>query len=152
MAFQALASASGRVWVAGAAGLAIIIRSADHRPWILLLGSMSTVLVLLVLLVLSGYAGHLWAVIIVSLAIGVAFAPIPTLLQARNMQAASPQLRSFAAALQTTAINIGIGGGALIGGLSIDAFGLTNLPITAAVIVGAGLVAIVALRLSRIRA
>lgn len=137
--------------IAGAGGLAIILRSADRRPWALLVGAMSTDIVLYVLLFASGHARSLIAVIAVSLSLGLAFAPIPTLLQARNMQAASPSLRSFAAALQTTAINVGIGGGALIGGLSLDRLGLLNLPPTAALIVAVSLVALLHFHPSRRR-
>ncbi|MCC6270680.1 MAG: MFS transporter [Microbacteriaceae bacterium] len=59
---------------------------------------------------------------------GAAFGGAPALLQTRMLQIASPQLRDVSAALVTTSFNIGIGGGALIGSLLLDGWGLWVLP------------------------
>ena len=70
---------------------------------------------------------------------GAAFGGIPALLQTRMLRTASFRTRDLSAALQTTAFNIGIGGGALLGGLLLDGAGLEVLPFTMIVIVAAGL-------------
>jgi predicted MFS family arabinose efflux permease len=44
------------------------------------------------------------------------------------MEVASPRLRDFAGALRTTAWNLGIGGGSLVGGLLLIPFGVGILP------------------------
>ena len=68
-------------------------------------------------------------VVIVALVVwGVAFGGAPALLQTRVLHVASPQLRDVSAALVTTSFNIGIGGGALIGSLMLDRWGLGVLP------------------------
>ncbi len=70
---------------------------------------------------------------------GAAFGGIPALLQTRMLRTASFRTRDLSAALQTTAFNIGIGGGALLGGLLLDGVGLDVLPFTMIVIVAVGL-------------
>jgi predicted MFS family arabinose efflux permease len=40
----------------------------------------------------------------------------------------TPRLRDFASAMVTTSFNIGIGGGALVGGLLLDRVGIESLP------------------------
>ncbi len=68
-------------------------------------------------------------VVIIALVVwGAAFGGAPALLQTRVLQVASPQLRDVSAALVTTSFNIGIGGGALIGSLMLDGWGLGVLP------------------------
>ena len=64
-------------------------------------------------------AGSFGGVLALIVAMGTAFGALPTILQTRMMQSASPAARNMAAALQTTAFNIGIGGGAFLGGLVI---------------------------------
>ena len=65
---------------------------------------------------------------------GFAFGAIPPLLQTRLLQAADPAKRDAASALYTTAFNIGIGGGALVGGVLFDAFGVEVLPAAFAIL------------------
>jgi predicted MFS family arabinose efflux permease len=59
---------------------------------------------------------------------GVAFGGIPAMLQTRMLRTASFRMRDLAAALQATAFNVGIGGGALLGGLLLDGIGIGRLP------------------------
>ncbi len=54
---------------------------------------------------------------------------VPIIFQARLLQTASLALRDIAAAWITVSFNIGIGGGALLGGLVIGAFSVAVLPI-----------------------
>jgi predicted MFS family arabinose efflux permease len=60
---------------------------------------------------------------------GTAFGGVPAMLQTRMLRTASFQMRDLAGALQTTAFNIGIGGGALLGGILIDGVGISSLPL-----------------------
>ncbi len=59
---------------------------------------------------------------------GVAFGCGPVLFQTRLLQVASPRIRDIASAWLTVAFNIGIGGGAFIGGLLFNGVGLEVLP------------------------
>lgn len=74
---------------------------------------------------------------------GAAFGGTPALLQTRVLQIASPQLRDVSAALVTTSFNVGIGGGALVGSLILDGWGLKVLPFVDIAVVGVVLVLIV---------
>jgi predicted MFS family arabinose efflux permease len=58
---------------------------------------------------------------------------VPIIFQSRLLQTASLALRDIAAAWITVAFNIGIGGGALLGGLVIGAFSVAALPIVTVV-------------------
>jgi predicted MFS family arabinose efflux permease len=49
-------------------------------------------------------------------------------------------MRETAVALQTTSFNIGIGGGALVGGLLLDRLGLHILPLADVIITAVGVV------------
>lgn len=71
---------------------------------------------------------------------GAAFGGVPALLQTRMMRTASPRMREVAGALQTTAFNIGIGGGALLGSVLLDTSGLGSLPLAMIVFLAVGLV------------
>lgn len=62
------------------------------------------------------------------------------------MEVASPRLRDFAGALRTTAWNLGIGGGSLIGGLLLIPFGVGILPFVGAAIVVIAAVVTLAVR------
>jgi predicted MFS family arabinose efflux permease len=70
---------------------------------------------------------------------GVAFGGVPALLQTRMMRTASPRTRDVAGALQTTAFNAGIGGGALLGSVLLDTAGLPALPVATILFLAAGL-------------
>jgi predicted MFS family arabinose efflux permease len=50
------------------------------------------------------------------------------MIQTRMLHSASARMRDTAAALQTTAFNVAIGGGALVGGLLLDGYGIGILP------------------------
>ncbi|SFN95134.1 MFS transporter [Mycetocola miduiensis] len=80
---------------------------------------------------------------------GLAFGLVPPLLQTRLLHSASTRIRDTASAFYTTAFNIGIGGGALIGALLLDWRGLAALPVATIVLVLLGLVVVlVTLRVS----
>lgn len=135
-----LLSASG---IAGFVGLAITSRFADRHPRVVMLVTIGVFAAVHV--VLPSVANVPAAVIALVLVAGLTWGTVPTLLQAMNMRVASPRARGFAAALQTTAFNVGIGSGAAVGGLAIGAFGLPHLPAVAGVVLVASAVAIVLL-------
>ena len=84
--------------------------------------------VILAVSVLALFAGVPVVVVIAFVVWGAAFGGLPTLLQTRLLQAASPNVRDVGAALLTTSFNVGIGGGAAIGGVLFDRFDTTVLP------------------------
>ncbi len=71
---------------------------------------------------------------------GIAFGGVPAMIQTRMLQLASPRMRDVGSAYLTTSFNIGIGGGALVGGILLDQYGILSLPIVDAVILGVAVV------------
>ncbi len=59
---------------------------------------------------------------------GIAFGALPPLLNTRLLHSASARIRDAAAAFYTTAFNLGIGGGALLGAALYNTIGLQALP------------------------
>ncbi|HEV7956030.1 MAG: transporter [Microbacteriaceae bacterium] len=74
---------------------------------------------------------------------GIAFGGGPALLQTRMLHTASVRVRDLASAWFTVSFNVGIGGGALIGGLIYDGIGLWYLPFFETAVVAAAVVLIV---------
>ena len=60
---------------------------------------------------------------------GMAFGGLPSLLHGRVLGVASPRIRDLASASLTVSFNLAIGGGALLGGILLDAFGVEVLPL-----------------------
>ena len=79
------------------------------------------------------------AVVAGMVAWSVFFGGLPALLHARVLHSASERIRDLAAASLTTAFNLAIGGGALLGGLLLDNYGLTVLPWSAVAIIAVAL-------------
>lgn len=124
--------------VAGAAGLALVGSPLARRPVPAMIGAMTLAAVALLVL---GTAPGAWPSIVAFTVWGVAFGAIPPLLQTRLLQAAPSGHRDAASALYTTAFNIGIGGGALVGAVLFDMVGVRVLPfVYAAVLVAVALV------------
>ncbi|MFH8249017.1 MFS transporter [Microbacterium sp. B2969] len=114
-------------------------RVADRFP----IGALVLAVILVALLNMLYPFAAAWgiiALVIISLGQAMAFALVPLLLQARMMRTAPPHQRSTAAALQTTAFNIAIGGGAVLGALVVESWGIEALPGTAALCATVGLV------------
>lgn len=80
---------------------------------------------------------------------GLAFGLVPPLLQTRLLHTASARIRDTASAFYTTAFNMGIGGGALVGALLLDWRGLSALPVATIVLVLVGLAVVAATLLAR---
>lgn len=93
----------------------------------------------------------LGALVVVALLQAMTFAVVPMLLQTQMMRIALPHQRSTAAALQTTAFNVAIGGGAVVGALVVAAWGLEPLPWAAALLPIVGLMILLLTRRPRRR-
>jgi len=132
---------------AGAVGLVLAGFVADRFPR---RGFVAASLVVMVsLAVLALITGNSIVVVVAFVVWGVAFGGLPAMLQTRMLHTASFRMRDLAAALQTTAFNIGIGGGALLGGLLVTQTGLASLPIAAIVFLAVGLAVSVAVDVAR---
>jgi DHA1 family inner membrane transport protein len=98
------------------------------------------VIVTIAVLVLWLFGDRQPVVIAAICAWGVAFGGGPAIIQTRMLHVASARMRETAVALQTTSFNIGIGGGALVGGLLLDRLGLHILPLADVIITAVGVV------------
>jgi DHA1 family inner membrane transport protein len=112
--------------LAGAVGLVLAGRFGDRFPRSSLIIFLSGVLVWVAML---GAFGHVSEVALAGLLLWpLFFGGIPALMHARVMAVASPRIRDQAAAFLTISFNVGIGGGALIGGTIVDGLGITAVP------------------------
>lgn len=116
---EAVPSVLFAMGASSAVGIALVGAFYSRFPLQIFLGALSTLAVLLLVLPVAAAAGSFVGVLALIIAMGTAFGALPTILQTRMMQTASPTARNMAAALQTTAFNVGIGGGAFLGGLVI---------------------------------
>lgn len=126
---------------AGAIGLVLAGVLGSRFPRAGLYGMLAGVA--LAVAVLAALSGIPVIVVIALIVWGVAFGGIPALLQTRLLHVASPRIRDVGAALLTTSFNIGIGGGALVGGVLLDRAGILVLPVVEAVVVALALVLLV---------
>jgi predicted MFS family arabinose efflux permease len=129
----------------GAAGLAgnfVMGRYVDRRPGQLLIGGITVMVIALVALVpVLGAA----PTVLAALLWGGAFTATPVCLQAAILRVA-PQARDAASAVYVVAFQVGIGGGALVGGRFVRAGQLAALPAVAAVLALAAGVIVLASR------
>jgi predicted MFS family arabinose efflux permease len=111
---------------AGAVGVLLAGRFGDRFPRASVLIFLGGVIVFVSLL---GAFGSEPAVAFVGLLVWpLFFGGIPALMHARVMASASPRIRDQASAFLTISFNVGIGGGALLGGILIDGLGIGTLP------------------------
>ncbi|WP_317230129.1 MFS transporter [Clavibacter sp. MX14-G9D] len=112
--------------IAGAVGLLLAGTLFPTRPQLgVLLGLAAAGIGVASLALVPG----MWALAIPGFLLwGLAFGAIPTLLQTRMLHAAHPAFRDTASSFYTTAFNVGIGGGALVGGALLDGLGIASLP------------------------
>jgi predicted MFS family arabinose efflux permease len=137
---------------AGAIGLVLAGFAADRFPRRGFV--VATLIVMASVLVLALVSANPIVIVVAYIVWGVAFGGLPAMLQTRMLHTASFRMRDLASALQTTAFNIGIGGGALLGGLLLEGSGLESLPVAAVVFLGVGLVVSVGFdsaRMARLR-
>jgi DHA1 family inner membrane transport protein len=95
--------------------------------------------------------GSVPATIAGGVAWGVFFGGIPSLVQTRMLQSASVRLRDTASAWLTISFNIGIAGGALLGGVVLDKVSVTALPWVLTGLVTAALVFVLSTDRARLR-
>jgi len=137
---------------AGAIGLVLAGLVTDRYPRRGLIGA--TILVMISVFVLAVVSANQFAVVVAFIVWGVSFGGLPAMLQTRMLHTASFRMRDLAAALQTTAFNIGIGAGALIGGLLLEGIGIGSLPLVQIAFLLAGVVVFLvfdALRVAKAR-
>jgi len=134
---------------AGAVGLVVAGFAADRFPKRGF--AVAIVMVMAAVAVLAVGSANTVVVVVAFVVWGVAFGGVPAMLQTRMLQTASLQVRDLGAALQTTAFNIGIGGGALIGGLLLDGYGIRSLPIVEIMLLAVGLAVSVGVDAARSR-
>jgi predicted MFS family arabinose efflux permease len=118
--------------IASAVGVAVVGGLYSRIPRRLFLGALTFLVVILCGVPVAAGSGSEASVWILIILMGAVFGGIPVMLQTRMMWSASPRSRNLAAALQTTAINVGIGGGAFFGGLALEGTSLASLPYWAA--------------------
>jgi predicted MFS family arabinose efflux permease len=111
---------------AGAISLVVVALWLGRRPRLWLLASMVFLVAAILALALAPAitplaiaAFFLW---------GLTMGNLPPLLQTRMLHAAPARIRDTASAFYTSAFNVGIGGGALVGSLVLANVGITALP------------------------
>lgn len=111
---------------AGAIGVLLAGLLVDRYPRAALAASL--VGIMLTVLTVGLVPHNPWVAVPAIVAWSIAFGGIPSMVQTRMLHTASARLRDVASAYQTTAFNLGIGGGALIGGIILDYWSITALP------------------------
>lgn len=111
---------------AGAIGVVLAGLFVDRFPRLALAVSLGGIIIAVTIIGLVPH--NPWVVLPAMFAWSVAFGGIPSMVQTRMLHTASARMRDVASAYQTTAFNIGIGGGALIGGIVLDVWSITALP------------------------
>lgn len=110
---------------AGAIGLVVAgILGARYPIGAMLVAGLASIVCILLL---GAFPGVPALVVVAIIAWGTAFGVLPPLLQTRTMHLASPRVRDLASAWMTTAFNVGIGGGALVGALLLSRWGIGSL-------------------------
>ena len=133
---------SGALLAYGVVGILAVLAIAlwlGRRPTASTLAMMSLGLLAMLTLGLSQQAVLTVAAVMVwAFALGA----LPALLQTRQLQAAPERLLQQASAWYTTGFNVGIGAGALLGGLVLESFGVASLPwlLLVGLVLGLGLV------------
>jgi predicted MFS family arabinose efflux permease len=112
--------------IAGAVSLVLVGLWLGRRPRF---GLMLSLLVLLASVLVLATAPTVLPLALTAFFVwGLAMGNLPPLLQTRMLHAAPARIRDTASAFYTTAFNVGIGGGALVGSLVLAGFGLSMLP------------------------
>jgi len=112
--------------IAGAVGLAIVGAYLGRRPRLGLVVSLSATILAVALL---GSFPRVTVVAVAAFALwGLAFGGLPALLQTRMLHVAPARMRDTSSAFFTTAFNIGIGGGALVGAIVLETLDLRSIP------------------------
>lgn len=130
--------------IAGAIGLVVAGSVFGPRPT---LGLVTAIVITGISVTAMGLTtGILWLSIAAFFIWGLAFGMLPPLLQTRLLHTASARIRDTASAFYTTAFNVGIGGGALLGAVVFETAGLGYLPFVYVAILIVALVLLLAMR------
>ena len=134
---------------AGALGLVLAGTLGDRFPQVILIAAVA--LVMASVLIIGAFTSTTGVVLVAIFLWGMAFGALPSLMQTRMMHTASLRVRDAAAAYFTTSFNVAIGGGALVGGLLLDGWGIEVLPFVdvAITVIGFTLILVVAVWLRR---
>lgn len=111
---------------AGVLALVIVAVWLGARPRAGLIAAM--LLFFAAVAVLGLWPGIFPVAIVAFVVWGLAMGMLPPLLNTRLLHAAPARIRDTSSAFYTTAFNTGIGGGALVGAIALDQFGLGSLP------------------------
>lgn len=137
---------SGVLFGFGAAGVAGVWTAGvlvDRRPRGAMLGTVG--LLTLSLAGLGAVRGMPVLTVVLTIALGLSYSALPTLLQSAALKAA-PTAQNAASALFILAFNVGISGGSGVGGQLLAHLGVAALPLTAAVLAGAAVVVVAVAR------
>lgn len=134
--------------VTGAIGLVIAGSPLARRPTAAIVVAMAIAVVSLLVL---GLAPGVVPSLVAFAVWGLAFGAVPPLLQTRLLQAAPARQRDAASALYTTAFNVGIGGGALVGAVLFERIGVQGLPLLYAAVLAVVAVVLVGATTRRVR-
>jgi DHA1 family inner membrane transport protein len=127
--------------IAGVGSLVIVGIWFGKRPRLGLLVAISTTLVFAVVLAFLPEVSPLAIVIFVLW--GLSMGMVPPLLQTRVLHAAPARIRDTSSAFYTTAFNTGIGGGALVGALVLEQWGIGALPVVNAILLVVAIVLVI---------
>ncbi|HEX3750277.1 MAG TPA: MFS transporter [Streptosporangiaceae bacterium] len=129
---------------AGIGGIALAGRISDGRPRLATAASLTAMVLALALLASLAHGSTVGTVASVAVW-GAGFTALPVVLQAAVLRVA-PRSADTASSLYVVGFQIGIGGGALIGSLLVNAGLLAVLPVAALALAAIGLVIVLAAR------
>lgn len=124
--------------IAGAVGLALVGAFADRFPRASV--NVAFAGVALSILALAVFGTSAIPIVIGMVVWSVFFGGVPALMNSRVLHSASDRIRDIASAWLTTAFNVAIGGGALLGGVLLDGFGIAVLPWVGGIVVALGFI------------
>lgn len=116
------------------------------------LGFVVTFALLLTSVGVLAFAPPVWLAIVALIGWGVGMGFMPPLLQTTLLLVAPPRIRDVSSALYTSGFNIGIGGGALVGGIILNAAGIGWIMPFFIVVVSAAFIAYLVIVARRARA
>jgi len=127
---------------AGAIGLALGGAFGDRYPRASVNVAFAGVVVSV--LGLAAFGTSVLPIVVGMVVWSIFFGGVPALMHSRVLHSASDRIRDLASAWLTTAFNAAIGGGALLGGVLLDQYGIEVLPWVAACIIAVGLLWVLA--------
>ncbi len=122
--------------IGGAVGLLVAGLFGDRYPRLTL--NLMVALVVLSIVATVLFAHGLVPAIVVMMFWSASFGGLPALFHTRALHGASARIRDLVGAVTTTAFNLAIGVGALVGGIVLDNLGIEFVPWAAAAIVAVG--------------